>query len=89
MYTGIALDAERRFLEHKEGKGGRYTRSHRAVKILYTESHASKGAALKREIQIKSWPRKKKLELVKLGDKEKIRNPKHEIRNKSKFSKSK
>lgn len=67
IYTGVALDVERRFLEHKEGKGGRYTRSHRVVKILYTERHESKGGALRREAEIKNWRRKKKLELARKG----------------------
>ena len=27
IYTGITTDVKRRFVEHKEGKGGHYTRS--------------------------------------------------------------
>jgi hypothetical protein len=40
LYTGITTDVERRFLEHQEGKGGHYTRSHRVKKIVYTEKSA-------------------------------------------------
>jgi len=64
LYTGITTDIERRFSEHKNGKGGHYTASHRARKILYTEKHGTKGGALKREAEIKRWRRKKKMELV-------------------------
>ena len=64
IYTGITTDVKRRFGEHKSGEGGHFTRSRKVVKILYTEEHASRSSALKREAEIKSWPRGKKLELV-------------------------
>ena len=65
MYTGITTDVERRFLEHKNKKGGSYTTSHRPIKIIYTESADSRGDALRREAEIKSWPRNKKVNLIK------------------------
>lgn len=64
IYTGITNDVKKRFAEHKAKKGGRYTRSHGAKKILYTEAHGTKGAALKREMEIKKWRREKKLQLL-------------------------
>jgi putative endonuclease len=64
IYTGITTNVERRFLEHKNGTGGHYTRSKKAQKILYTEECPDKSSALKRERQIKSWRRIKKLALV-------------------------
>jgi len=67
LYTGITTNIKRRFAEHKEGKGGRYTRAKRAVKIVHTEEHPNKSSALKREAQIKRWPRQKKLELIQFG----------------------
>ena len=63
LYTGITNDLKRRFVQHKEGKGGHYTRAKRAVKIVYTEKYPSRSAALKREAEIKSWPRAEKLAL--------------------------
>lgn len=63
IYTGITTDVRRRFREHKDGMGGKYTRSRRAVKILYTEKFKTRSAASKREAEIKSWPRAKKLKL--------------------------
>lgn len=65
IYTGITDNVERRFLAHKAGKGGRYTKSHQAIKILHTESLSTKNAALKREAEIKSWNRRKKLDFIK------------------------
>ncbi len=64
LYTGITNDLPRRFLAHKNGQGGHYTRSRQVVKFVYTEEHQSRSAALKREAEIKSWRKEKKLELV-------------------------
>lgn len=65
LYTGITNDLEKRLKQHKNKKGGRYTASHKAKKFVHTEPFATKGEALKRELEIKSLPRKKKLELIK------------------------
>lgn len=64
LYTGVTTDVARRFAEHKEGKGGHYTRARKAVKILYSEKAKDRGAALRREAQIKRFPREKKLALT-------------------------
>ena len=64
IYTGITNDLERRFGEHKNKKGGHYTASHKVEKIIYTEQFPTKSEALKREAEIKSWRREKKLELA-------------------------
>jgi len=66
LYTGSSNNPDERFSEHKNGKGGRYTRSHKPIKLLYTEQLKSKSSALKRESQIKSWSREKKLLILKL-----------------------
>jgi len=64
IYTGITTDVARRFAEHTEGKGGHYTRSCGAKKIIYIEKKRNRSAASKREAEIKRWPREKKLELI-------------------------
>ena len=66
FYTGITTDLKQRFLDHKAGKGGAYTRSHKPVKFVYQETYGSRSNALKREAQIKGWPRAKKLQILKL-----------------------
>lgn len=66
FYTGVTSNLEKRFLEHKNGKGGRYTRSHKPVKIIYKEQFPTQSQALKREIQIKSWSREEKIRSLKL-----------------------
>ena len=64
LYTGIATDVERRFEEHKSGRGAKYTRSHPPAAVVYREQFSDKGAALRREAAIKKLPRAKKLELT-------------------------
>jgi len=67
IYTGITNDLERRFAEHKNKKGGHYTSSRNVEKIIHTEEFATKSEALKREAEIKSWKRDKKLALINLS----------------------
>lgn len=64
LYTGITNDVERRFVKHKEGKGGRYTRAKGVVRIVYTEACSDKSAALKREAQVKKMSREAKESLI-------------------------
>jgi len=66
FYTGSTNNPDSRFSDHKNGKGGRYTRSHKPVRRIYLEKLRSKSAALKRENQIKSWSREKKIKILKL-----------------------
>lgn len=64
LYTGIALQLQRRIEQHNSGKGARYTRGRGPVLLVYQESCSDKSAALKRELVIKALPRDKKLLLV-------------------------
>ena len=65
-YTGWSTDPQRRLLEHNAGRGGRYTRSHRPVQLVYVEQVADHAAALRRERAIKALPRAKKNALVQI-----------------------
>lgn len=64
FYTGTTNDIPRRMSEHKDGKGGHFTRSFKFKSLLYTEEHPDKSSALKRERQIQSWRRKQKSALI-------------------------
>lgn len=64
FYTGSTNNLKKRFLEHKNGVGGRYTRSHKPVKIIYFEKLPTRSKALKREAQIKSWSKGKKIRMI-------------------------
>lgn len=47
------------------GRGARYTKSHKPKKIIYQEEFVGKSDALKREAEIKSWTKAKKMDLIK------------------------
>ncbi len=64
LYTGITTDLENRVLKHNQGKGAKYTRFRRPVKLAWYEKAKSESIARKKEIQIKNLTRFKKLELI-------------------------
>jgi len=63
-YTGSTNNIEKRFEDHINGKGARYTRSHKPERIVYKEEFASKSLALKREAELKKLSRSKKESLI-------------------------
>ena len=64
FYIGYTQDLKKRILQHKEGKGARYTRGKQSIKLVYTESYKTRSEAMKREIELKKLNRKDKIELV-------------------------
>jgi putative endonuclease len=67
LYTGYARDAKARVKVHNSGKGARYTKSRRPVRLVYSEECTTLSAALKREYELKQWPRSRKKALVRAG----------------------
>lgn len=53
LYAGITTDVERRYAAHLAGKGARYTRMHKPVKLIGFIQCTSKSNALKAELAIK------------------------------------
>jgi len=53
IYTGITKDVAARYALHVSGKGARYTRSHRPVRLLMSQEFADRSAALKAEYRVK------------------------------------
>jgi DNA-binding protein HU-beta len=64
LYTGIATDVARRFQEHLSGKGARFTRSRKAIRLVASRPIGSRSEALRAEIAIKRLPKVKKAEAV-------------------------
>lgn len=66
LYTGIATELERRIDEHNtSGKGAKYTRARRPVKLVYSEEYSDRSTASKREYEIKKkMSRIQKLKLI-------------------------
>ncbi|MBN4911755.1 GIY-YIG nuclease family protein [Staphylococcus sp. EG-SA-13] len=67
LYTGYTTDLDRRLKVHNEGKGAKYTKVRRPVKLVYHETFDNKSEALKREYALKQLSRKQKLALIKEG----------------------
>ncbi|MEG1801076.1 MAG: GIY-YIG nuclease family protein [Oscillospiraceae bacterium] len=63
LYTGWTNDLQSRIAKHNNGKGAKYTRNRRPVKLFYCEEYDTKQEAMKREWQIKQLTRQEKLKL--------------------------
>ena len=67
LYTGWTNDLEHRLKMHAEGRGGKYTRSHLPVELVYSESYETSHEARSREVKIKQLSREEKLRLIACG----------------------
>ena len=50
--------------KHNRGQGAKYTKVRRPVHLVYQEMYETKSEALKREYEIKTYTRQKKLRLM-------------------------
>ena len=64
LYTGLTTDPDRRTRQHNQGRGARYTRMHRPVKLVYVEEVGDRKAAMQRELQIKRMKHTQKIRLI-------------------------
>ena len=64
LYTGITNDLEKRLKAHQKGRGAKYTKVFGVRGMVYNEEAGTKVEAMKREREIKCWPRKRKLALI-------------------------
>lgn len=67
LYTGVTTDMEKRLADHGSGRGARYTRARLPVSLVYVEPATDRGAALRRESEIKRMRAVDKRELVARG----------------------
>lgn len=65
LYCGYTDNVEKRFQAHIEGKGAKYTKVNKPVKILWQKKFTTKSEALKEEYRIKhKLTRKQKHQLI-------------------------
>ncbi len=64
LYTGWTNDLDKRIAAHNAGTGGKYTRSHRPVTLVYFECFSTKEEAMKREYAVKQLSREEKEALI-------------------------
>ena len=70
LYCGISNDLKSRLLEHNSGKGAKYTRSRRPVKLVEVSCELTKSDALKLEYRIKQLPADRKIAVLTRKEKE-------------------
>lgn len=64
FYTGWTTNLEKRVATHNAGRGSRYTRLRRPVKLVYFENLPNRSEAMRREVQIKRLSRLAKLKRI-------------------------
>jgi putative endonuclease len=64
LYTGVTSNLFRRVNEHKKHIFAGFTREYNVNQLLYYEKYGTPEEAIKREKQIKSWRREKKIKLI-------------------------
>jgi len=67
LYIGQTNNLEKRIKEHKDksSKSAKYIRYFPSFKLVYHEKYSTRSEAMRREIQLKKWPRAKKEVLIK------------------------
>ncbi len=66
LYVGQTNNLAKRLEEHrsKTVKSAKYMRSFESFKLVYREEHSTRSQALKREYELKQWPKSKKETLI-------------------------
>ncbi len=64
LYTGWTVDLRNRLIQHKKGKGAKYTRGRSPLELVYVESFSNKVDAQRREYKIKQLSREQKIKLI-------------------------
>lgn len=67
LYCGVTNNVDARIAAHNAGKGARYTRGRTPVRLVWREECGTRGAALRRELQVKAMRRDAKRGLIERG----------------------
>ncbi|RGY99269.1 GIY-YIG nuclease family protein [Clostridium sp. AM58-1XD] len=65
LYCGWTNHLEQRIRAHNDGKGAKYTKCRRPVRLVYMEVFETKEEAMRREAAIKKMSRRQKEQLIK------------------------
>ena len=66
-YCGWTNSLQRRLAAHNAGKGAKYTRTRRPVRLAYAEAFATRKEAMSREWHLKRLARAEKEALIRTG----------------------
>jgi putative endonuclease len=64
LYTGVSNNLKRRVSEHKTGQNPGFSKKYQTNMLIFYETFADAYAAIEREKMIKTFSRKKKVELI-------------------------
>jgi putative endonuclease len=64
LYCGATNDVPARVAAHDEGRGAKYTRGRRPVRLIFSRRFGGKAAAFREEARIKRLTRAEKLAMV-------------------------
>lgn len=64
LYTGVAADLSRRIFEHRDGRGGAFTRRYGLRRLVWYEHHDDIRTAIQRERTMKHYSRAWKVRLI-------------------------
>ncbi len=64
LYCGYTNNISKRYHEHISGKGAKYTRANKPLKLVYIKEFKTKNEAMKEEYRIKNLTRKEKEQLI-------------------------
>lgn len=66
LYIGQTSNLKKRIKEHKlkSSKSAKYLKYFDSFELVYSEIHSTKSSALKREIELKKWPKSKKEAMI-------------------------
>ena len=64
LYIGETGNLKSRLVKHNDGSASSFTALRRPVRLVFSETHPNREAALKREQQLKRWTRAKKEALI-------------------------
>jgi putative endonuclease len=64
FYTGYTKNIDERTRLHANGKGARYTRTHKPERVVYVELFDSQAEAMRREREIKRLSHQQKQNLI-------------------------
>lgn len=74
LYTGWTVDVQARVKTHNAGRGAKYTQARRPVTLVYSEELPTRAEAMRREREIKRWPRARKQALFRQRAKRRASN---------------
>jgi putative endonuclease len=64
LYIGVTAHLAARILQHREGKGSEFCRTHGLTRLVHVERHDTMLDAIAREKALKKWKRAWKLNLI-------------------------